>query len=124
MLLDINIQFRIVIFAIISGIILGFLFDVYREIRGVCKNKVLVIIEDVLFWIWSSMVIFIFLLKFNYAFLGMYVYVFMVLTLIVYLKSISKYFRRIQHKILAILLRYVRIICKNIRYLFKNTFTS
>ncbi|MGG5463151.1 spore cortex biosynthesis protein YabQ [Clostridium sp. B9] len=124
MLLDINIQFRIVIFAIISGIILGFLFDVYREIRGVCKNKVLVIIEDVLFWIWSSMVIFIFLLKFNYAFLGMYVYVFMVLTLIVYLKSISKYFRSIQHKILAILLRYVRIICKNIRYLFKNTFTS
>lgn len=124
MLLDIDIQFRIVIFAVISGVILGFLFDIYREIRGVCRSKVLVAIEDILFWIWASMVIFIFLLKFNYAFLGGYVYVFMAITLIAYLKSISKYFRRIQHKILAILLKNMRIIFKNIRYVFKNTFTN
>ncbi|ABG87835.1 spore cortex biosynthesis protein YabQ [Clostridium perfringens SM101] len=39
MLSDINIQFKIVIFAILSGIIIGFLFDIYREFRGVCKNK-------------------------------------------------------------------------------------
>ena len=123
MLLDINIQFRIVIFAIISGIIIGVLFDMYREIRGACKNKLILITEDILFWIWCSLFIFIFLLKFNFAFLGMYVYIFMGLTLILYLKTISKSFRRIQHKILAILLKYTRIIFKNIRYAFKNTFT-
>lgn len=124
MLLEINVQFRIVIFAIISGIILGFLFDIYREFRGVCKNKILITIEDVLFWIWCSLVIFIFLLKYNFAFLGAYVYAFMGITLILYLKIVSKYFRRIQHKILAILLKNIRIIFKNIRYAFKNTFTN
>ena len=122
MLLDINIQFKIVIFAILSGIIIGFLFDIYREFRGVCKNKILITIEDILFWIWCSLIVFVFLLKYNYALIG--VYVFMGITLVIYLKTLSKYFRRIQHKILAILLKNLRIIFKNIRYAFKNTFTN
>ena len=124
MLLDINIQFKIVIFAILSGIIVGFLFDIYREFRGVCKNKILITIEDILFWIWCSLIVFVFLLKYNYALLGVYVYVFMGITLVIYLKTLSKYFRRIQHKILSILLKNIRIIFKNIRYAFKNTFTN
>ena len=124
MLLDINIQFKIVIFAILSGIIIGFLFDIYREFRGVCKNKILITIEDILFWIWCSLIVFVFLLKSNYALIGVYVYVFMGITLVIYLKTLSKYFRRIQHKILAILLKNLRIIFKNIRYAFKNTFTN
>lgn len=98
MLLDINIQFKIVIFAILSGIIIGFLFDIYREFRGVCKNKILITIEDILFWIWCSLIVFVFLLKYNYALIGVYVYVFMGITLVIYLKTLSKYFRRIQHK--------------------------
>ena len=114
MLLDINIQFKIVIFAILSGIIIGFLFDIYREFRGVCKNKILITIEDILFWIWCSLIVFVFLLKYNYALIGVYVYVFMGITLVIYLKTLSKYFRRIQHKILAILLKNLRIILKNI----------
>ena len=124
MLLDINIQFKIVIFAILSGIIIGFLFDIYREFRGVCKNKILITIEDILFWIWCSLIVFVFLLKYNYALIGVYVYVFMGITLVIYLKTLSKYFRRIQHKSLAILLKNLRIILKNIRYAFKNTFTN
>ena len=124
MLLDINIQFKIVIFAILSGIIIGFLFDIYREFRGVCKNKILITIEDILFWIWCSLIVFVFLLKYNYALIGVYVYVFMGITLVIYLKTLSKYFRRIQHKILAILLKNLRIIFINIRYAFKNTFTN
>ncbi|WP_394861381.1 spore cortex biosynthesis protein YabQ [Clostridium perfringens] len=124
MLLDINIQFKIVIFAILSGIIIGFLFDIYREFRGVCKNKILITIEDILFWIWCSLIVFVFLLKYNYALIGVYVYVFMGITLVIYLKTLSKYFRRIQHKILAILLKNLRIIFKNIKYAFKNTFTN
>ncbi|WP_283718289.1 spore cortex biosynthesis protein YabQ [Clostridium perfringens] len=124
MLLDINIQFKIVIFAILSGIIIGFLFDIYREFRGVCKNKILITIEDILFWILCSLIVFVFLLKYNYALIGVYVYVFMGITLVIYLKTLSKYFRRIQHKILAILLKNLRIIFKNIRYAFKNTFTN
>ena len=124
MLLDINIQFKIVIFAILSGIIIGFLFDIYREFRGVCKNKILITIEDILFWIWCSLIVFVFLLKYNYALIGVDVYVFMGITLFIYLNTLSKYFRRIQHKILAILLKNLRIIFKNIRYAFKNTFTN
>ena len=93
MLLDINIQFKIVIFAILSGIIIGFLFDIYREFRGVCKNKILITIEDILFWIWCSLIVFVFLLKYNYALIGVYVYVFMgcLLYTSVFIKTYGSY---------------------------------
>ena len=124
MLLDIDIQFKIIILAIFSGVIVGFLFDVYREFRGVCKNKIVLIIEDLLFWIWCSLVIFLFLLRYNYALMGLYFYAFMGISLIIYLKTLSKYFRSIQHKIIAILLKNIRIIFKNVRYAFKNTLSN
>ena len=117
-------QFNIILYSILAGILTGAMFDLYRIIRGSKVPKIIIAIEDILFWIWCSLIVFVFLLKYNYALIGVYVYVFMGITLVIYLKTLSKYFRRIQHKILAILLKNLRIIFKNIRYAFKNTFTS
>ncbi len=125
MLIPIRSQFNLIVYSVLAGVLTGVLFDIYRIIRGMeSPSKVLTFIEDILFWIWCSLIVFVFLLKYNYALLGVYVYVFMGITLVIYLKTLSKYFRRIQHKILAILLKNIRIIFKNIRYAFKNTFTN
>ncbi|MDZ4957047.1 spore cortex biosynthesis protein YabQ, partial [Clostridium perfringens] len=84
--LPIGIQFDIVIYSIVSGILIGVLFDLYNIIRGVKIPKIIIIIEDVLFWILTAIIVFTFLLYINYAFLGPYVYIFMIITLIIYLK--------------------------------------
>ena len=122
MLLDINIQFKIVIFAILSGIIIGFLFDIYREFRGVCKNKILITIEDILFWILAAMIVFAFLLYTNYAFLGAYVYIFMILSLALYIRFISDICVKFELKLVNILAKVFRVIFKHLIYPFKVIF--
>ena len=73
MLLEINMQFNIVIYSIIAGIITGILFDMYRIIRDLNSKKIVAMVEDILFWILAGMIVFTFLLYTNYAFL-MYTY--------------------------------------------------
>ena len=81
MLLNTGIQFSIIMYAILAGILTGAMFDLYRIIRGSNVNKVIIAIEDILFWILAAMIVFAFLLYTNYAFLGAYVYIFMILSL-------------------------------------------
>ena len=81
MLLNTEIQFSIIMYAILAGILTGAMFDLYRIIRGSNVNKVIIAIEDILFWILAAMIVFAFLLYTNYAFLGAYVYIFMILSL-------------------------------------------
>ena len=80
MLLNTEIQFSIIMYAILAGILTGAMFDLYRIIRGSNVNKVIIAIEDILFWILAAMIVFAFLLYTNYAFLGAYVYIFMILS--------------------------------------------
>ena len=47
------------LYSIIAGILTGFLFDFYRTFRGFENiHKVLIIIEDILFWILLGILIF------------------------------------------------------------------
>lgn len=89
--LQLNIQFDIVIYSILAGALTGVLFDGYRLIRGHRIPKAIIIIEDILFWLFCGMVVFTFLLYTNYAFLGAYVYIFMGVTVGVYIKFFSPY---------------------------------
>ena len=89
MLLNTGIQFSIIMYAILAGILTGAMFDLYRIIRGSNVNKVIIAIEDILFWILAAMIVFAFLLYTNYAFLGAYVYIFMILSLALYIRFIS-----------------------------------
>ena len=63
--LELSVQFNIVIYSLLAGILTGMFFDVYRIIRGLNVNKILIWIEDLLFWILCSGIIFTFLLYFN-----------------------------------------------------------
>ena len=49
MLLNTGIQFSIIMYAILAGILTGAMFDLYRIIRGSNVNKVIIAIEDILF---------------------------------------------------------------------------
>ncbi len=120
--LQISMQFNIVFFSILAGIITGILFDMYRIIRGLNYFKVVMIVEDILFWILTSIVVFTFLLYTNYAFLTPYVYIFICCTILFYIRFISKYFYNIEKSILAIIFKGIRVILKNLSYPLKLVF--
>ncbi|MGL4741890.1 MAG: spore cortex biosynthesis protein YabQ [Sarcina sp.] len=124
MVLPLEIQFNILIVSIIAGIFIGILFDMYRVIRGVNHSKILVAIQDVLFWILSGLVIFIFILVFNFGFLTTYVYLLISVGLILYFSILSKKFFRLENFIGKIFYTIIRIFSKRVRYIFKNIFSK
>ncbi len=77
--LTLTMQFNLLMYSVIAGIITGFLFDIYRSIRGLNSIKIITVIEDILFWILTALIIFTFLLYTNYAFLTPYVYIFIII---------------------------------------------
>ena len=120
--LQISMQFNIVFFSILAGIITGILFDMYRIIRGLSNFKAVMIVEDILFWILASIIVFTFLLYTNYAFLTPYVYIFICFTILLYMIFISKYFYSIEKFILDIIFKIIRVILKNLSYPLKLAF--
>ena len=114
--LKLNVQIDIVVYSILAGILVGILFDFYKIIRGVKIPKIVMIIEDLLFWILTALVVFVFLLLNNYAFLGPYVYIFMIITLLFYIKLISPIIVNIEKKLISFFISILRIVLKNMIY--------
>ncbi|MCT8977485.1 spore cortex biosynthesis protein YabQ [Clostridium sp. CX1] len=120
MIISISEQFRLVIFSLIAGIITGVLFDSYRLIRGFSSvNKIITFIEDTLFWIFTAVVVFIFLLYTNYAYIGVYVYMCIAIGIYLYIKLLSHIFIKSQYKVLGILGKVLRISRNLILYPFQ-----
>ncbi|WP_297436526.1 spore cortex biosynthesis protein YabQ [uncultured Clostridium sp.] len=124
MIASIDIQLRIVIFSIVAGVLIGFLFDSYRVVRGSDSHKLITIIEDVLFWILCGMTIFLFLLYFNNAYLNMYIYMLIGVGLTFYLLVFSSKIFKLENLLAIFVYRIIRILSKNLRYIFKNIFTK
>lgn len=120
--LDTNVQFSIIVYALLAGILTGLMFDLYRIIRGSKVPKALIVIEDTLFWILAAMIVFAFLLYTNYAFLGPYVYIFMLISLALYMKFISNKCIDFELYVVNGVGKMFRIIFKNISYPFKIIF--
>lgn len=124
MVLPLDVQFNILIISVIAGIFIGILFDVYRVVRGINRSKILVAIQDTLFWILSGLVIFIFILVFNFGFLTTYVYLLISVGLILYFSILSKKFFRLENFIGKIFYTIIRMFNKQVRYIFKNIFSK
>ncbi len=122
--LSLDVQIDILVYSILSGILVGILFDLYNIIRGLKIPKIIVVIEDLLFWILAAIIVFTFLLYTNYAFLGPYVYIFMVLTVILYLKFISPTVFRIEKYLISKIAKVIRITFKNVVYPIKIIYYS
>lgn len=114
--LELNVQFDIILYAILSGIIIGFLFDTYRIFRGFKISKIIIFFEDILFCILCALLVFLFLLYTNYAFLGPYVYLFIVITFIIYIRFFSIHVRKFEMLFFNSLNKIIRITFKHIIY--------
>ena len=114
--LKLSVQIDIVVYSILAGILIGILFDFYKIIRGIKIPKIVIVIEDFLFWILTALVVFVFLLLNNYAFLGPYVYAFMIVTLLIYIKFISPIILHIERKFISVFWGAIRVILKNTVY--------
>jgi spore cortex biosynthesis protein YabQ len=113
MIISLDEQIRLVVYSFLAGILTGLLFDIYRILRGFGNpNKILTFIEDTLFWIFTAIVVFVFLLYTNYAYIGMYVYMWIIIGIYIYLKAISRGFLKLQYFILDGITRFIRIIFK------------
>jgi len=117
--LQLYVQVNIIFYAFLAGLLIGVLFDLYRELRGYRVNKGIMFLEDILFWILGALIVFVFLLYMNYAFLGPYVYLFISISTLIYYRHISQYFRRLEKGISVVVRMLFRIIIKNICYPFK-----
>ena len=120
--LDTNIQFSIILYALLAGILTGLMFDLYRIIRGSKVPKAIIVVEDTLFWVLAAMVIFTFLLYTNYAFLGVYVYAFMLISLGLYMRFVSNRCIRFELEVVNGVGKMFRVIFKNVIYPFKIIF--
>ncbi|MGL5378810.1 spore cortex biosynthesis protein YabQ [Clostridium sp.] len=122
--LNILVQVDIVVYAILAGLLTGIIFDLYRIIRGVKLPKVILIFEDILFWILTALIVFTFLLYTNYAFLGPYVYAFMVVSLIIYIKFISPTVFKFEKRLFIAGGKVTRLLFKNAIYPFKVIYSD
>lgn len=120
MLISIETQLNVLIYSIIAGMITGVLFDIYRMIRNFKNPKVvLTFFYDIIFWVFSAFVIFVFLLYTNYAFMEIYIFLYIALGTYVYLKFLSSFFTYINNKIIKTLGIIIRILKNNIAYPFE-----
>jgi spore cortex biosynthesis protein YabQ len=117
--LQLNMQFDIVMYSLLAGVLTGILFDGYRVVRGVKIPKFIIVIEDILFWILCTFVTFTFLLYTNYAFLGPYVYIFIFIALALYFKLLSCFVITIEKTIGKIIYKMFRVVMKTLLYPFR-----
>lgn len=110
MVISVGQQAMLAFMSIIAGIITGVFFDLYRLIRGIQNpNRVVTFIEDILFWIFTALIVFIFLSVNDYAFISAYVYLCISAGLGFYLLFFSKIFISISHKIFNITGKVLRV---------------
>lgn len=125
MIISIEEQIRLIIFSIMAGIITGILFDFYRLIRGYSNlSRIIMFIEDTLFWIFTAIIVFVFLLYTNYAYMGMYAYVLLAVGIYIYMKFFSNIFVKFHKSLFKVWGRTFRIIinilCYPFQYLIYN----
>ncbi len=128
MVLSNYLQFNLLFFSLIGGFITGVLFDIYIAIRGSeLQNKIIMFVEDILFWVLISVIIFAFLFYKDGAIINTYSYIFMIIGIYIYFKLFSKKLLIYEIRLLEIISRNLRIILKTILYPFRlliNYFSS
>ena len=118
--MSISTQIRLVIFSLTAGIITGVLFDFYRVIRGFANiNRVVVFIEDMLFWTFAGISVFLFLLYANHAYTDMYVYLLIITGIFLYFKFVSSELIGLEEKVLGVIVKGLRIIINFVLYPFE-----
>ncbi len=110
MIFDMGRQITLFIFSLLSGMLVGIFFDVYRVIRGFEQPGIIITaIQDLLFWILTGIIIFIFMMYTNYAYMSFNVFVYNGIGLFIYFKLFSHIFLLGYGKILNAILAIFRV---------------
>lgn len=117
MLFSVSSQFNLLIFSLLAGVITGLLFDFYRVIRGLEEpNGIVTFIEDTLFWILTSVIVFVFLLHTSFAYMRGYVYISIAVGIILYMTIVSKYIIKLQYRVIRTLGKVIRVTMNYVSY--------
>ena len=115
-----NQLFLFIIF-IISGIIIGIFFDIFRILRKSFRTSDFVTyIEDILFWIITCIFLIFIIFKFQEGQIRLYDFLGICLGFIFYLICVSKYFININVLIIKKIKEFIKIIFKIFVYPFKS----
>lgn len=103
------------------GIVIGLLFDIFRILRRSFKTTdTITYIEDIIFGILTGIFLIFMLFIFSNGQLRLYIFLAITLGLILYFITISKYFIKINVKILKILKKIIISIISVFTYPFKK----
>ena len=116
-------QLRLFIIFIIVGIIISILFDFFRILRKTIKTSdIVTYVEDTIFWIVSGMIILFSIFVFNNGELRFFIFIGIFIGILIYMIFISKYFIKLNLKIIKIiqnfLLKILQIILKPLKFIF------
>jgi len=109
---------------LISGIIIGIFFDIFRILRKAFNTPdIITYIEDILFWILTGSFLLVILFKFSDGQLRIYQIIGTLAGVIIYMISISKFFIKINVKIIItikkVLYQILKIILYPIKFIIK-----
>lgn len=119
-----NNQLCIFLIYIVSGIGISIFFDIFRVLRKSIKTSNLITyIEDTIFWIIVGLFLIWEIFTISYGELRSYIFIGLLIGVVLYLATISKYFININVKILnfikSIVLKIVSILKKIARFILK-----
>lgn len=92
----------------ISGIAIGIFFDIFRIMRRTFKTPdIITYIEDIIFWIFTGIFFLFVLFKFNNGEIRSYVIIGLLLGVLIYMLTISKYFIKINVFIISLIKKVI-----------------
>ncbi len=90
----------------IDGVLIGIIFDIFRILRKTIKTSDFVTyIEDFLFWIITSIILFYSIFTYNNGELRFFMFLAVILGFVLYLCTISSYLIKINVKIINVIKR-------------------
>ena len=106
-------QLIIFIYFILTGIILGIIFDIFRKLRKSFKTSDIVTnIEDIIFGITTEIILLVAIFLFNNGGLRFFVFIGITFGILIYMLFISKYFIKLNVTIINFIKRIIILLTK------------
>lgn len=87
-----NNQAYLFVMFIINGILIGFLFDIFRILRKSFKtDDIITYIEDITFWILTGILTLYFIFKYNNGEIRLYIFLGIIFGILIYILTLSKH---------------------------------
>ena len=114
-----NNQLYLFLIYVVSGVAISIFFDIFRVLRKSIKTSNLITyIEDAVFWIIVGLFLIWEIFTISYGELRSYIFLGLVLGVILYMATVSKYFIKINVQILNIIKKPIYIIYKKIKTMY------